>query len=309
MHQIFIDGQNGTTGLQIVERLKSREDIALIELSESERKEASAKAEAMTAADVTILCLPDDAARAAANLVPEAKIIDASTAHRTDPRFVYGLPELGQGQRQNIEEAMQVSNPGCYPTGFILLMRPLVEAGLVEPDQSLFISAISGYSGGGKSMIEDYQRSNQAAVWPYALSLNHKHLPEMQAYAGLSKPPVFLPHVGDFYQGMLVEIGLTAAQLTRSAQPQDIVKIWRDFFEGEPNITVHEANDTETLQGNFLDPQGCNGTNRVDLFDYGHGEQHLLIARLDNLGKGASGAAVQNLNLMLGLNEHIGLSH
>jgi len=307
MYQIFIDGQNGTTGLQIVERLKARSDIAMIELSDSERKQDQAKAEAMAAADLTILCLPDDAAKAALALGPDAKIIDASTAHRVDPRFVYGLPELSPAQRSEIQAANRVSNPGCYPTGFILLLRPLVEAGLLPRDQSIFISALSGYSGGGKSMITDYQSKSQPAAWPYALKLEHKHLPEMRTYTGLSKNPIFLPHVGNFYQGMLVEVGLNSTQLTKPTSPEAIAELWRQYFKGEPNICVHEANPEGALVGNFLDPEGANHTNRVDLFVFGHDEQLLLIARLDNLGKGASGAAVQNLNLMLGLNEHTGL--
>lgn len=307
MYRIFIDGQNGTTGLQIQDRLAERRDIELIELSDADRKADAAKRAALDAADVAILCLPDEAARQTAGLANKTRLIDASTAHRTHPDWTYGLPELCPGQRQDIQNAARVSNPGCYPTGFILLVRPLIEQGLLKPDQPIFVSALSGYSGGGKSMIKDYQEQSQTACRPYALTLKHKHLAEMTQFARLQHDPVFLPHVGDFYQGMLVEIGLTANHFSKPMSASDITELWQHYFENEPNISVQDPNTATGLAGNFLEPQACNGSNRVDLFAFGDAQQSLLVARLDNLGKGAAGAAVQNLNLMLGMNEQTGL--
>ncbi len=210
MFKIFIDGQNGTTALQIKDRLAERGDIELIELLDAERKTDAAKRAALDAADVAILCLPDDAARQTAALAKKTRLIDASTAHRTHPDWTYGLPELCPEQRRKIQTAQRVSNPGCYPTGFILLVRPLIALGLLKPEQAIFVSALSGYSGGGKAMIKDYQDQSQTACRPYGLTLKHKHLAEMTQFASLQNDPVFLPHVGDFYQGMLVEIGLTS---------------------------------------------------------------------------------------------------
>ena len=308
MFRIFIDGQNGTTGLQIKDRLAERGDIELIELLDAERKTDAAKRAALSAADVAILCLPDDAARQTAQLATKARLIDASTAHRTHPDWTYGLPELCPEQRRKIQTAQRVSNPGCYPTGFILLLRPLIALGLLKPDQAIFVSALSGYSGGGKAMIKDYQEQSQTACRPYGLTLKHKHLAEMTQFAKLQNDPVFLPHVGDFYQGMLVEIGLTSNHFAKPTSAASITEHWQNFYQNEPNIQVQEPNHTAGLAGNFLEPQACNGTNRVDLFAFGDEQQSLLVARLDNLGKGAAGAAVQNLNLMLGIDEQTSLS-
>lgn len=308
MYRIFIDGQNGTTGLQIKDRLAERGDIELIALSDAERKTDAAKRAALGAADVAILCLPDDAARQTAKLATKTRLIDASTAHRTHPDWVYGLPELCPEQRQKIQNAQRVSNPGCYPTGFILLVQPLIALGLLKPDHGIFVSALSGYSGGGKAMIKDYQERSQTACRPYGLTLKHKHLAEMTKFARLEQDPVFLPHVGDFYQGMLVEIGLTANQFTKPISAASITEHWQRYYHNEANITVQDPNHTAGLAGNFLEPEACNGSNRVDLFAFGDAQQSLLVARFDNLGKGAAGAAVQNLNLMLGINEQTGLS-
>ncbi|MDG1926291.1 MAG: N-acetyl-gamma-glutamyl-phosphate reductase, partial [Pseudomonadales bacterium] len=273
MFRIFIDGQNGTTGLQIKDRLAERGDIELIELLDAERKTDAAKRAALSAADVAILCLPDDAARQTAQLATKARLIDASTAHRTHPDWTYGLPELCPEQRRKIQTAQRVSNPGCYPTGFILLLRPLIALGLLKPDQAIFVSALSGYSGGGKAMIKDYQEQSQTACRPYGLTLKHKHLAEMTQFAKLQNDPVFLPHVGDFYQGMLVEIGLTSNHFAKSTSAASITEHWQNFYQNEPNIQVQEPNHTAGLAGNFLEPQACNGTNRVDLFAFGDEQQ------------------------------------
>ncbi len=315
MKKVFIDGQSGTTGLKIHQHLTDRSDICLLQIDKAERKNAAAKEALLADADVTVLCLPDDAARETAALAANhnTRLLDASTAHRTDPAWVYGLPELDKAQRGHITEARYVSNPGCWPTGFLLLVRPLVNAGLLAPDSLLTVNGVSGYSGGGRQMIEDYQtrEAEQAdKLWssrPYGFALNHKHLPEMQQLAGLTNKPIFTPNVGHFYQGMLVHVPLFQQQLSSIQKPEAVAELWRSAYQHEACIRVHAANSDAELEAGFLDPQGNNLTNRVDLFVFGHEEQLLLTARLDNLGKGASGAAVQNLNLMLGFDELAGL--
>lgn len=311
MHRIFIDGQAGTTGLQIRNLLQLRTDIELLEIDPDQRKDDKARQALMEAADVVILCLPDEAARASVALSEKARFIDASTAHRVSEGWVYGLPELQSQQREAIATAARVSNPGCYPTGFLAAIRPLVVSGLIRKDALLSISAISGYSGGGRQLIEKYEDPENQARWPvrpYALQMNHKHLPEMLAYAGLDNTPAFLPHVGNFYKGMLVSTAISRDQLTRRLSPESVAAQLAEYYSSEPCIRVLEANCETELDSGYLDPQGANDSNRVDLLTYGHEDQMLLIARLDNLGKGAAGAAVQNLNLMLQAPELEGLT-
>ena len=316
MHRVFIDGQAGTTGLQIHQRLSVRSDIELIEIDPARRKDADARQEIINKADVVILCLPDDAARetVAGNRNPGARFIDASTAHRTDPSWCYGFPEMVNAQRAKIARATHVANPGCYPTGFLTAVRPLVEEGLLSADTLVSIHAISGYSGGGRQLIERYEARAEAApdnLWharPYALSLQHKHVPEMTRYSGLNTAPIFLPLVGHFHRGMLVSVPVHRAQWMKPVTPDDIHRLLCARYEAEPCIRIHPFGDETELDQGFLDPEGANGTNRIDLFVFGHADQMVLVARLDNLGKGAAGAAVQNLNLMLQVNELEGLT-
>lgn len=316
MHKVFIDGQAGTTGLKIHEYLASREAFHLLQIDDADRKSDAAKHDLIREADVVILCLPDAAAietvKLAANT--KARVLDASTAHRIAPDWAYGLPELGDGQRKQIENARYVANPGCYPTGFLLGVRPLVAAGIIPASLQLSISAISGYTGGGRQMVERYEaqsREHPDALWhvrPYSLDMNHKHLPEMQRYSGLERPPLFMPMVGHFPQGMLVSVPLALADMAKAATPDDIAKVLQQAYEEEPCVVVHDARDADALEHGQLSPLGNTDTNRVDLFVYGSSEQAIVIARLDNLGKGAGGAAVQNLNLMLGEPELSGLA-
>ncbi len=316
MNKVFIDGQAGTTGLQIHGLLSKRKDLELLEVPEAARKDPAVKAKLLNDADLVILCLPDDAAREAVALVnnPAVKILDASTAHRTNQNWVYGLPELDPGQRKAIEASPRVANPGCYPTGFLLAVAPLVQSGLLPRNALLSINAVSGYSGGGRKMIEDYLQRNttpDTRPWtfrPYALNLNHKHLPEMLHFSGLEHAPVFAPSVGNFEQGMLVQIPIFRKMLAKDYRPGMIQKTWAVRYANEPCIKVHEANTIDQLDNGFLDPESNNNCNRLDLFLFETEIHCLLVARLDNLGKGAAGAAIQNLNLMLGYDELTGLT-
>ena len=311
MNRIFIDGQAGTTGLQIHERLSTRTDIALIEIDPAERKNPDAKQSIIDQADVVVLCLPDDAARETVRKTKNThtRFIDASTAHRVNPDWTYGMPELMPDQREAIASARLVSNPGCYPTGFLAAVKPLISASVLARDALISISAISGYSGGGRQLIEKYESAG--ANWParpYGMPLRHKHVPEMKQYADLSTSPLFMPSVGHFYQGMLVSVPIHRDQLVNTHSIENVQQLISEHYATEPCINVMPLNDDVELEDGFLDPQAANDTNRVDVFVYGHNDQIILVARLDNLGKGAAGAAVQNLNLMLQVTELEGLS-
>ena len=305
---VFIDGQAGTTGLQITERLRARDDLELLYLTDAERKDPNARKQGLQQADVAVLCLPDEAAKEAVALAAgQTRIIDASTAYRVDPDWVYGLPELSPEQRQRVAEAQYVSNPGCYPQGVILFLRPLIEAGLVSADLAVKVHAVSGYSGGGRQMIEDQQCWSEAEAdtlnsQTYGLTLAHKHVPEMRCYAGLSQAPLFTPTVAHYYKGMLVHVPLFADEV--NGDKKAVLDCLQARYANEPFISVI---DGDSYDSNFLNPTACNDSNNMELFVFGNPQQILLIARYDNLGKGASGAAVQNLNLMLGLDERTGL--
>lgn len=324
-HKVFIDGEAGTTGLQIRQRLEARSDLTLVSIDPARRKDPQARAELLNNVDVAILCLPDEGAKEAVSLIsnPDVKVVDPSTAHRVDPDWTFGFPEWKPGHRDAIRASKRVSNPGCWSTGFIALMAPLVRAGLVPTEHPLTVHGVSGYSGGGRGLIEEFEHQaqptgRQDAFRAYGLNLSHKHLPEMAAYCGLTHAPLFSPAVGRYAQGMLVEIPLQLWALPAQPASADLREALAEAYAGEAFVDVATAQMCADLQkaragaggyNEILDPEALNGTNRLELYVFGNDarQQVRLVALLDNLGKGASGAAVQNLNLMLGLPEGAGL--
>jgi N-acetyl-gamma-glutamyl-phosphate reductase len=312
-HVVFVDGQEGTTGLRIHEYLAARSDIELLKIHPDKRKDAAERARLLNAADVAFLCLPDAAAREAVALVdnPSTCVIDASTAHRVAPGWTFGVPELAPGQRDALRRAKRIANPGCHSTAFIALLRPLVDAGIVARALPVTATSITGYSGGGKKMIEEYEAAGRAAQLnaprPYGLKLGHKHVPEMMAYTGLTTRPVFMPIVGPFYKGLAVSVPLHFSQLAPGTDAAALVRAYERHYEGERFIRVMPPGDPSLAEPNFFDVQGSNDSNRIDIFVFADAQQCILIAREDNLGKGASGAAVQCMNLHLGVDEGTGL--
>ncbi len=318
---VYIDGEAGTTGLQIANRLAERSDLDVVSIDPVKRKDARERARLMNSADAVILCLPDDAAQEAVKLITNDNtvLIDASSAHRVTPGWTYGFPELNPAQREKIASSKRISNPGCYPTAAIALVAPLVRAGVIPQDYPLSVNAVSGYSGGGKALIAEFEHGGPGVFRTYGLTLCHKHVPEMCAYTGLCRPPIFSPSVGAFAQGMLVEVPLALWALAKEVTSADMRALLTAAYEGEAFVEVVSTGATNAIQkkragaaGHVpeLDPESMRGGNTLRLFVFGNDEagQARLVALLDNLGKGASGAAVQNLNIALGLDEGSGLS-
>ena len=312
--KVFIDGAAGTTGLEIRERLAQRRDLTVVQLGDAERKDVAARRRALNDADLVVLCLPDAAAVEAVSLIdnPEVRVIDASTAHRVAPGWTYGFPEFAPGQYDAVARSKRVSNPGCWATAFLALTAPLVRTGLVPSQAPLTAHGVSGYSGGGKAMIEEFERKESPAfvetvVRPYAMQLAHKHIPEMTRHAGLAHAPVFSPYVGRYYRGMIVEVPLALWSLPAKPKAYDLHAVLADTYRDRSFVSV--ATPAEAAAVKTLDAEMLKDTNTLKLYVFGNdgAGQARLTAVLDNLGKGASGAAVQNLNIMLGLPETTGL--
>ncbi|SDD73377.1 N-acetyl-gamma-glutamyl-phosphate reductase [Bradyrhizobium brasilense] len=304
---VFVDGASGTTGLGIQERLLSIGDVAVKHIAEDKRKDAGAKRALMEEVDLVILCLPDEAAKETVALIDTMgnaapKVLDASTAYRVAPDWAYGFPELAPDQADKIRNANKVSNPGCYPTGAIALLRPIVDAGLLQADYPVTVNAVSGYSGGGKSMIASFEDGSAPAFELYGLGFEHKHVPEMQLYSHLTRRPIFIPSVGNYRQGMLVSVPLQLDALPGKPDGTDLQAVLAKWYAGSKYVSVMPLQN-EAAKGGRLEPEALNETNQLELYVFASDKHHqaVLVARLDNLGKGASGAAVQNMRLMLGL--------
>ena len=310
---VFIDGQHGTTGLKINERLNGRNDIELIEITEAARKDPQAKEKLLNEADIVFLCLPDDAARQSVGLIKNKSVcvIDGSTAHRVAEGWVYGLPELKKEQRNLIKNSKRISVPGCHATGFIAMLYPLVARGIVSPDYPVTCHTTAGYSGGGKAMITDYQGENMPDYIknprPYSLALNHKHIPEMTKITGLAHAPIFAPTVVNVYNGEIISIPLVVPNLQKKLTAAEMRAVLAEYYAGEQFIKVMPYPADDYLKNGYMTFTDCNGTNNLEIFVFGNDERILLSARFDNLGKGASGAAVQNMNIILGVDESTGL--
>src|SRR6476646_5539184 len=311
--KIFIDGQHGTTGLQIHDRLKDRADIELLELPMADRKDLGKRAEIAKAADIAVLCLPDAAAKELVAALGDANtcVIDASTAHRVADGWIYGFPELDKAQRAKLLASRRISNPGCYPTGAIALVRPLVDAGILRADATPAVFGVSGYTGGGKELIAVHEKPDVEPFGLYGLELTHKHVPEMKKYSGLSHAPLFVPSVGHYAQGMLVTVPVTRDITTRPVSAKDVHKVLADYYAGEKFVTVRPLADRTWLERDrFLRADRLIDTNSMELAVYGNEAEGnvLAVASLDNLGKGASGAAVQVINLKTGVDGTRGLA-
>ncbi len=301
MKKIYIDGQSGTTGLRIRERLSERDDVIVLTIPEDKRKDTDARRQMLNAADIVFLCLPDAAAREAVAMIDNTavRVLDTSTAHRVNPTWAYGFPELGKAFEEKIRNSTRIAVPGCHASGFIALVRPLVESGLLSPNAHLSATSLTGYSGGGKNMIADYEAPERDVLLDaprqYALGQAHKHLPEMKAFTGLDIPPVFLPIVGDFYAGMEVTVPLHTADVA-GATPETLTEVYRRFYGDSPLVRV-----VDHAESGFLSAGAMAGKDSMEIAVYGNENRVILTARYDNLGKGASGAAVECLNLLLGV--------
>jgi len=309
-HKIFVDGQEGTTGLEINDRLLKRDDIEIIKIDSEKRKDVNERSRLINSADVVFLCLPDDAAKESVTLVSNnaVRVIDCSTAHRTADGWDYGIPELSAEHREKIRNSKRVSNPGCFATGFNMLMYPLVKEGIVPADYPVCCHAVTGYSGGGKKLIGIFEDAGNKTRLEspnfYSLNLNHKHLPEMKKHSGLSNNPVFTPIVCNFYRGMTVAIPLCSDLFSKKNSANDIGLFYKNYYAGQKFVKTMPANCQNDFEWGYLNAQSCNFTNNIEILTFGDERQVLAVARLDNLGKGASGAAIQNMNVMLGLNEN-----
>ncbi|GHB16318.1 N-acetyl-gamma-glutamyl-phosphate reductase [Salinicola rhizosphaerae] len=311
--KVYVDGQEGTTGLRLFEYLDARDDIELLRIDSDKRKDPNERARLLNAADVAFLCLPDAASREAAAMLDnrDTCLIDASNAFRTAADWAYGLPELHAAQRDAIRASKRIANVGCHASAFILLVRPLIDAGLLPPDYPLSAFSLTGYSGGGKKMIAEYEGDENGhllAPRPYAMAQGHKHLDEMRVHGGLSRPPVFSPIVGTYLKGLSVSVPLQVADLAPGCSAERLLDVYRERYRDEPFVQVHPYADMDNLNNGFFDVQGSNDTNRADLFVFGNEERLCLVSRLDNLGKGAAGSAIQNMNVHLGLDETTGLT-
>lgn len=311
--KVFVDGQEGTTGLRLLDYLSGRSDVELLRIADDKRKDPAERARFLNAADVAFLCLPDVASREAVALVtnPNTCVIDASTAFRTTDSWAYGLPELTRGQREKIRASKRIAVPGCHASAFLMAVRPLVEAGVMQADYPVSAFSLTGYSGGGKQMIAEFEAGGNPKLdspRPYSLGLAHKHLPEMRVQAGLAQAPIFNPIVGNFLKGLAVTVPVYPDRLARKVTPEQVADLYRKHYEGEQFVRVMPVGDEANLDGGFFDVQASNDTNRVDLFVFGSAERIVLMARLDNLGKGAAGAAVQCMNVHVGADEATGLS-
>lgn len=313
MTKVFIDGQEGTTGLKILERFKDRNDIELLKIDPEKRKDADERKKLINSSDFTFLCLPDAAAIEAVSLVesPETRIIDASTAHRTNPDWAYGFPELSAQHREKIKNAKRVAVPGCYASGFLSMAYPLIAHGILPKDYPVTIHAVSGYSGAGKKGIAQYEAADRAKEFDtprqYALTQNHKHLPEMQVISGLNYKPMFNPYVCDYFAGMVVSLPLHTRLLSKKCTPNDVKQMFDEHYNSSVFISVVEVNGIDVLTDGFIGANELENTNRMQIIICGNDEQILICSRFDNLGKGASGAAVQCLNIMMGVDEKTGL--
>lgn len=312
MFKVYVDGQHGTTGLLVNERLENHPLVEILTIPFEDRHNKDLRVQLLNEADVVFLCLPDDAAKEAVTLItnPNTKIIDASTAHRTDDNWAYGFPELSENHLELVKGCRYLSNPGCHATASIAALYPLVSEGIISDEMQLSIFSITGYSGGGKQMIHQYEHTDSIAYKAprqYALSLEHKHVPEIMKRAGLKKMPIFMPVVANFARGLAVTIPFTLEQMDKPMSKSELATFYKHYYKDAHYINVHDADNMDELVDNCMHIQGNNDTNYLDIFIYGNEEQIQIISRLDNLGKGASGAAIQNMNIMLGLEETIGL--
>jgi len=311
--KIFIDGKEGTTGLKIFERFEGRKDLEILQIDEEKRKDIGERKRLINASDFTFLCLPDAAAIEAVSLVenPDVRIIDASTAHRTDPDWDYGFPELSSSHREKIRKSRRVAVTGCYAAGFISLVYPLITNDFISADHPLTCYALSGYSGAGKKAIAVYESKDKPYEYnsprQYALTQQHKHLPEMQKVCGLAEKPVFIPIVCDYYSGMVVTVPMHPKLMKKRYTPDEIVTMFKKHYHGQPMIKVYDFMGEDVISDGFLAANTLSGKNYLEIFVYGNEDRIVLSSRLDNLGKGASGAAVQCLNIMMGIDETTGL--